>query len=42
MTTENTEQTPKPIKKHIPPRAGLGRVKGIPNKMTRILKKDIL
>ncbi|MET3560892.1 hypothetical protein ABID39_001608 [Bartonella japonica] len=42
MTTENTEQTPKPIKKNIPPRAGLGRVKGIPNKMTRILKEAVV
>lgn len=42
MTSKNTEQAPPVKEKWIPPRAGLGRVKGIPNKMTRILKEAVL
>ncbi|WP_375653389.1 MULTISPECIES: hypothetical protein [unclassified Bartonella] len=42
MTSENTQQAPQPIKKRIPPKAGQGRVKGIPNKMTRILKEAVV
>ncbi|WP_175869463.1 hypothetical protein [Bartonella gabonensis] len=42
MTSENTEQIPKPKRKLIPPRAGMGRVKGVPNKNTRLLKEAII
>ncbi len=42
MTSENTHQAPQPIKKRIPPKAGQGRVKGVPNKMTRILKEAVV
>ncbi len=42
MTSENTQQAPQPIKKRIPPKAGQGRVKGVPNKTTRILKEAVL
>ncbi len=42
MTSENTQQAPQPIKKRIPPKAGQGRVKGVPNKMTRILKEAVV
>ncbi|MBX4335592.1 hypothetical protein [Bartonella raoultii] len=42
MTSENTEQVLQPIKKRIPPRAGIGRVKGVPNKITRVLKEAVL
>ncbi|MCZ2159280.1 hypothetical protein NPX99_08535 [Bartonella sp. 220] len=39
MTSENTEQAPPVKQKWIPPRAGIGRVKGIPNKNTHYTKK---
>ncbi|WP_375682840.1 MULTISPECIES: hypothetical protein [unclassified Bartonella] len=42
MTSQNTQQAPQPIKKRIPPKAGQGRVKGVPNKMTRILKEAVV
>lgn len=42
MTSENIEQVLQPIKKRMPPRAGAGRVKGTPNKITRILKEAVL
>ncbi|UTO28443.1 hypothetical protein [Bartonella harrusi] len=42
MTSENTEPTPPVKRKWIPPRAGRGRAKGIPNKMTRILKEAVV
>ncbi len=42
MTSENTEQAPQSVKKRIPPKAGQGRVKGVPNKMTRILKEAVI
>ncbi|UNE54943.1 hypothetical protein [Bartonella machadoae] len=42
MTSENTEPTPAVKRKWIPPRAGIGRVKGVPNKMTRILKEAVV
>ncbi|WP_175869566.1 hypothetical protein [Bartonella gabonensis] len=42
MTSENTEQAPKPKGKLVPPRAGQGRVKGVPNKTTRLLKEAII
>lgn len=42
MTSQNTEQVPQLKKKWIPPKAGMGRVKGVPNKMTRILKEAVV
>ncbi|EJF84683.1 hypothetical protein MCU_00261 [Bartonella elizabethae Re6043vi] len=42
MTCENTEQAPKPKRKLRPARAGMGRVKGVPNKNTRLLKEAII
>ncbi|WP_019218686.1 hypothetical protein [Bartonella florencae] len=40
MTAENTELTSQP--KRMPPKAGQGRVKGVPNKNTRLLKEAII
>ncbi|WP_039761173.1 hypothetical protein [Bartonella queenslandensis] len=40
MTAENTKQAPQ--SKKTPPRAGQGRVKGVPNKNTRLLKEAII
>ncbi|UNF44534.1 hypothetical protein MNL07_03380 [Bartonella krasnovii] len=42
MTSENTQQVLQPTKKPLPPNAGQGRVKGVPNKTTRILKEAVL
>ncbi|WP_142417286.1 hypothetical protein [Bartonella massiliensis] len=42
MTSENTEQAPQSKRKLIPPNAGMGRVKGVPNKMTRLLKEAVV
>ncbi|WP_407965182.1 hypothetical protein [Bartonella sp. C271] len=43
MTSENTTQPPQaPLKKRIPPKAGSGRVKGVPNKITRLLKEAVI
>ncbi|EJF77536.1 Uncharacterised protein [Candidatus Bartonella washoeensis] len=42
MTSENTEQAPQIKNKRRPPRAGQGRAKGVPNKMTRILKEAVV
>ncbi|WP_455466918.1 hypothetical protein [Bartonella sp. B39] len=40
MTAENTEMAPQA--KRTPPKAGQGRVKGVPNKTTRILKEAVI
>ncbi|EJF84041.1 hypothetical protein MCU_00709 [Bartonella elizabethae Re6043vi] len=40
MTAENTEVTSQP--KRIPPKAGQGRVKGVPNKNTHLLKEAVI
>ncbi len=42
MTSQNTEQISQTKKKYKPPKAGMGRVKGVPNKNTRLLKEAIL
>ncbi|WP_273789949.1 hypothetical protein [Bartonella sp. ML70XJBT] len=42
MTSENTQQVLQPTKKPLPPNAGQGRVKGVPNKNTRLLKEAII
>ncbi|CDO48637.1 hypothetical protein BM1374166_00954 [Bartonella tribocorum] len=34
MTSQNTEQISQTKKKYKPPKAGMGRVKGVPNKNT--------
>ncbi len=34
MTSQNTEQVSQTKKKYRPPKAGQGRVKGVPNKNT--------
>ncbi|WP_273719265.1 MULTISPECIES: hypothetical protein [Bartonella] len=40
MTAKNTKQAPQSQK--MPPKAGQGRVKGVPNKTTRLLKEAVL
>ncbi|MDM9983734.1 hypothetical protein [Bartonella henselae] len=40
MTAENTEMTLHP--KKLPPNAGKGRVKGVPNKTTSLLKESVI
>ncbi|WP_142416433.1 hypothetical protein [Bartonella massiliensis] len=40
MTAENTKMTSQ--LKRMPPKAGQGRVKGVPNKTTRILKEAVI
>ncbi|WP_139413110.1 hypothetical protein [Bartonella mastomydis] len=42
MTCENTEQVLQATKKPMPPNAGKGRVKGVQNKNTRLLKEAII
>ncbi len=42
MTSQNTEQISQTKKKYKPPKAGMGRVKGVPNKVTRILKEAVV
>ncbi|WP_019219071.1 hypothetical protein [Bartonella florencae] len=42
MTCENTEQVLQSKRNLSPPNAGKGRVKGVPNKNTRLLKEAII
>ncbi|WP_208442188.1 hypothetical protein [Bartonella raoultii] len=42
MTSKNTEQVFQATKKPMPPNAGKGRVKGVGNKTTRLLKEAII
>ncbi|MET3590555.1 hypothetical protein ABID23_001671 [Bartonella silvatica] len=42
MTSQNTEQLSQTKKKYKPPKAGMGRIKGVPNKVTRILKEAVV
>ncbi|MBB5074523.1 hypothetical protein HNQ69_001675 [Bartonella callosciuri] len=45
MTFENTEQLShrtQTVTKRTPPKAGQGRVKGVPNKTTRLLKEAVI
>ncbi|EJF95591.1 hypothetical protein [Bartonella elizabethae] len=42
MTCENTEQVLQATKKPMPPNAGKGRVKGVPNKTTSLLKEAVI
>ncbi|QEE12289.1 hypothetical protein MNL01_04695 [Bartonella krasnovii] len=42
MTSENSQKVLQPTKKPLPPNAGQGRVKGVPNKNTRLLKEAII
>ncbi|WP_438721562.1 hypothetical protein [Bartonella rochalimae] len=42
MTSAKITRPSPTVKRRLPPRVGSGRVKGVPNKMTRILKEAVL